>query len=240
MKRFAYTVILLLACGEAYAQPGTGVPPHKVPTLVDSMTVMPYLTGSLNLFSGQAFLANASGPGIGGGVTFDFTKTGQKAGFMFDVAFQDMYGAAQNGDCIGSLVTGSSGVSPSADAYQYWDYLLLEPFLKLQTSSKQTGYFMIGASFGMALLSETVSIAPGYPYKYTFWDGTPFGNRFRLDLRAGVGVQLAKIGTHALILEARAGYPLTNEISNYPNECTGGVLGNWKIITIQGNLGLRL
>jgi hypothetical protein len=240
MKRSLFLVILLLAGAEAFAQPGTGVPPRRVPTVGDSLTVMPYLTGSLNLFSGKAFLANATGPGFGGGVTFDFTKEGQKAGFMCDIAFQDMYGAAQNGDCIGSLVTGSGGVSPSADAYQYWQYLLLEPFLKLQTSSKRTGYFMIGASFGMAVQSETVSIAPGYPYKYTSWDGTTFGNRFRLDIRAGVGVELAKIGTHALILEARAGYPLTNEISNYPNECTGGELGNWKIITIQGNLGLRL
>jgi hypothetical protein len=239
MNRFVYMVIFLLVAGGAFAQPGTGMEPHKVSTLVDTMTVMPYLTASMNLFSGQAFLANASGPGIGGGISFDLTKVGQKVGFMFDFAFQDMYGVAQNGSCISSLVA-TAPVSPSADAYQYWDYLLFEPFIKIQTNSKRMGYFMIGASVGMAVQSETVLIAPGYPYEYEKWDDTPFGNRFRLDLRAGVGVELAKIGKHSLILEARAGYPLTNEISNYPNECTGGILGNWRIITIQGNLGLRL
>jgi hypothetical protein len=234
MKRFAIMVMLLFAVGEAIAQPGVGVPQRKNSTLVDSMTVMPYLTGSLNLFSGPAFLANASGPGFGGGITFDLTKEGQKMGFMFDFAFQDMYGVAQNGNSLSSLATGVSGVSPSANAYQYWDYVLFEPFLKLQTSSKRTGYFMIGASFGMSVLSETVSIAPGYPTEYQNWAGTPYGNRFRLDLRAGVGVQLAKIGTHALMLEARAGYPITEELSN------GSGSGDWRIITIQGNLGLRL
>jgi hypothetical protein len=234
MNRIAFVVIFLLVAGEAFAQPGTGVEPHKTSTLVDTMTVMPYLTASMNLFSGQAFLANASGVGAGGGISFDLTKIGQKAGFMFDFAFQDMYGVAQNGGYISSLVTGTGGVSPSANAYQYWDYLLFEPFLKIQTNSKRMGYFMIGASFGMSVMSETVNIAPGYPAEYQNWASTPFGNRFRLDLRAGVGVELAKIGNHSLMLEARAGYPLTNELTD------GNGTGDWRIITIQGNLGLRL
>ncbi len=235
MKRFACLVLFLLTASEAFAQQGVGVEPHKVPTLVDTVTVMPYLTASLNLFSGQAFLANATGPGAGGGILFDLTKEGQKIGFMFDFAFQDMYGVSQNGSYISSLVTGDSGVNPSATAYHYWQYLLFEPFLKFQTKGKRLGYFMLGASFGFAVESETVSIAPGYPYEYQSWDATPFGNRFRLDLRAGVGVELGKIGNHSLVIEFRAGYPVTNEISNY-----GGSSGSLRIITIQGNLGLRL
>jgi hypothetical protein len=236
-KRFAFLVILLLAGGEAFAQDPSSVEgkTNKVPVLFDTMTVMPYLTVSMNLFSGQAFLADASGPGFGAGITFDLTKEGQKTGFMFDFAFQEMYGVAQNGSFISPLVTGDTGVNPSANAYHYWQYLLFEPFLKLQTSSKRTGYFMIGASCGFAVESETVSIAPGYPYEFQNWDQTSFGHRFRLDLRAGVGVELAKIGSHSLMLEARAGYPLTNEISNY-----GGSTGSLRIITIQGNFGVRL
>ncbi len=235
MMRFAIAAILLVAAGEAFAQAGTGVQPNRVPTLVDSVTFMPYLTASLNLFSGQAFLANASGPGFGGGITFDLTKEGQKVGFMFDFAFQEMYGVAQNGSVLSPLVTLDTSISPSANAYHYWQYLLFEPFLKFQTSSKRMGYFMIGASLGFAVESETVSIAPGYPNEYQIWNDTPFGNRFRLDIRAGVGVELAKIGTHSLMLEARAGYPVTSEISNY-----GSSSGSLRIITIQGNLGLRL
>ena len=211
MKRFAILVIFLLTAGEAFAQQGasssqgTGMPSNKVPTLVDTVTVkcQYQLTGSFNIFSGQAFLANASGLGIGGGITFDLTKQGQKMGFMFDFAFQDMYGEAQNGSYLSSLSPGVSGVSPSANAYQYWDYVLFEPFLKFQTNSKRTGYFMIGASFGLSVLSETVNIAPGYSTEYQNWAGTPYGNRFRLDLRAGVGVELAKIGNHSLMLEAQ-------------------------------------
>ncbi len=236
MKRSLFLVILLLAGAEAFAQPGTGVPPRRVPTVGDSLTVMPYLTGSLNLFSGKAFLANATGPGFGAGLTFDFTKEGQKVGFMCDFAFQDMYGVAPNGNFV---LIPSDSILVSADAYHYWYYLLFEPFLKIQTSGKQKGYFIIGASMGLAVLSETVSIGQGQT-QFTAWDGTPFGNRFRFDIRAGLGVELAKIGGHELVFEARAGYPLTNEISNYSNIYGGNGPGNWKIITIQGNLGLRL
>ncbi len=238
MKCFACLVLFLLTAGEAFAQDPSIIEAQKaekVPTLVDTLTIMPYLTGSLNLFSGKAFYANGTGPGIGGGIAFDLTKEGQKTGFMFDFAFQDMYGLSQNGSSISPLVTGDSGVSPAANAYHYWQYLLFEPFLKLQTKSKRMGYFMIGASFGFAVESETVSIAPGYPYQYQHWDQSPWGNRFRLDIRAGVGVELAKIGKHSLMLEARAGYPVTSEISNF-----GGSSGSLRIITIQGNLGLRL
>lgn len=216
------------------------VPTRKVHPLFDTVTVMPYITGSLNLFSGGAFLANATGPGIGGGILFDLTNVGQKTGFMFDFAFQDMYGVGINGSYLSPLVTGDTGVTPSANAYHYWQYLLFEPFVKFQTKGKRLGYFMVGASLGFAILEETVSIAPGYPYEYQNWDATPFGHRFRADLRVGVGVELAKIGSHSLILEARAGYPITKEITNYNFIGGTGTSGDWRIITIQGNLGLRL
>ena len=235
MKRtLACTILSLLAASGAFAQQGTGVPPRKVPMLVDTMTIMPYLTGSLNLFSGQAFLANATGSGFGGGLSFDLTKQGQKAGLMFDFAFQDMYGIAQNGN---SIRISNDSILGSADAYHYWYYVLFEPFLKLQTSGRQKGYFIIGASMGFAVFAETVSIGEGAT-QIQKWGDTPYSSRFRFDLRAGVGVELAKIHGHELILEARAGYPLTNELSNLEN--AGGVAGNWKIVTIQGNLGLRL
>ncbi len=198
--------------------------------------MMPYLTASLNFFSGKAFLANATGPGVGGGLLFDMTNEGQPVGFMFDFAFQDMYGAAPNGNCVN--ISGDTVLAP-ADAYHYWQYLLFEPFLKLQTKGKQKGYFMIGASFGFAVLSETVSQGQTLT-QYALWGASDYAHRFRFDLRAGIGVQLAAIHGHALILEARAGYPLTNEISNYPNVCTGGEFGNWHIITLQANLGLKL
>lgn len=219
-------------------QKGGGIisPRRHVPTLVDTMTMMPYVTASLNLFSGKAFLANATGPGGGGGLLFDMTKDGQKVGFMFDFAFQDMYGVGQNGNCVS--ISGDT-ILESANAYHYWQYVLFEPFLKFQTSGKQKGYFMLGASFGFAVLSETVSIGQDLT-QYARWDQTSFGNRFRLDLRAGIGVQLAQIDRHALILELRAGYPVTNAISNFPNECLGGGSGNWRIITLQANVGVRL
>ncbi len=242
LVRRRISIVFLLAaafCRPATAQQsGGGIlsPVPKVPTLVDTMTMMPYLTASLNLFSGKAFLANATGMGIGGGLLFDLTKDGQRTGFLFDFAFQDMYGVAQNGSCVN--ISGDT-ILESANAYHYWQYLLFEPFLKLQTPGKQKGYFMIGASFGFAVLSETVSIGQDLT-QYARWDQSKYGSRFRLDLRAGVGEQLANIDGHALILEVRAGYPVTNEISNYANVCTGGDIGNWKIVTLQANVGLKL
>jgi hypothetical protein len=239
MRRIAMGMLLLCGFSQvALAQKAGGIlsPTVRVPTLVDTMTMMPYVTASLNLFSGKAFLANATGPGVGGGLMFDLTKDGQKTGFMFDFAFQDMYGAAQNGNCVN--ISGDTILEP-ANAYHYWQYLLFEPFLKLQTSAKQKGYFMIGASVGFAVLAETVSIGQDLT-QFARWDQSRFGNRFRLDLRAGVGVQLGKIAKHALILELRGGYPVMNAISNYANACTGGEIGNWRIITFQANLGLKL
>jgi hypothetical protein len=236
---FAFLLLLLSGVREASSQTpaGTSTEPAKpkVATLVNTLAVMPYITGSLNLFSGKAFPANATGIGYGAGLAFDMTQKNEKLGFFFDFAFQDMRGSAQNN---GSSVQGSDSVLAPATAYHYWQYILFEPFLKIQ-GEKKNGYFLIGASLGYAVLSETVSRG-ATTTEYALWNEGPFGNQFRFDLRAGIGVKLADIGKHDLILEARAGYPLTNVISNYQNASTGGEAGNWRIITIQANLGLRL
>ncbi|GEM_PF-2419932 len=222
----------------AHAQtPEKGVPPPVTP-LFDKVTIMPYVTGSLNLFSGKAFPANATGAGFGGGLSFDLTKEGQKVGLMFDFAFQDMRGFGANGSCIQLNPDPNDSLIEPADAYHYWQYVLFEPFLKFQGGARN-GYFMIGASFGLAVISETENKGVTYT-DYSFWDHSEYATRFRLDIRAGLGVKLADIGKHQLILEARAGYPITNAISNYASRCTGGELGNWRIITMQANLGLRI
>jgi hypothetical protein len=234
-----------LGASKASAQSPVGtetpIPPKpKVATLVNTVTIMPYITASLNLFSGKAFPANATGIGYGGGLAFDLTDPGQRVGFLFDFAFQDMRASAQNGNCITGInnATNTDSLLGPANAYHYWRYILFEPFLKFQ-GAKKNGYFLIGASLGFAVLSETESRGITST-EYVLWDGTPFGNQFRLDIRAGLGVELAKIGTHELILEARAGYPVTNVISNFQNACTGGEIGSWRIITVQANLGLRV
>jgi hypothetical protein len=203
------------------------------------MTIMPYITGSLNFFSGMAFPLPASGPGIGGGLSFDMTKEGQKMGFMFDFAFQDMAGYAANGSYVElpAYYGLKDTVTPVADAYHYWYYLVFEPYLKLQGKARN-GYFIIGASIGMAVLGETVNKSQEIT-QFLDWRDSPYGNIFRFDIRAGIGVKLANFGTHELILEARAGYPLTNVISNFPTG-TGGTPGSWRVITMQANLGLRI
>jgi len=236
--------ILLGSRGTAISQVRDGVGTPRMTTLVNTVTIMPYLTGSFNTFSGLAFPATAKGLGFGGGLTFDLTDSGQSAGLLFDFAFQDMRGAAQNGGCY---IPGLSGGNPAqdtlvqpADAYHYWQYILFEPFLKLQGHNKN-GYLLLGVSLGYAVLSESINIpASPSPQQGTLWNGTPYGNQFRLDLRIGLGAKLAQIGTHQLILEMRAGYPVTNAIKSYANLCSGGGTGSWRIITLQANLGLRI
>jgi len=237
-RLFIALAILGIAVGTASAQPQGGVITPAVPTLVKKVTIMPYITASMNLMSGKAFSNNATGIGFGGGLTFDLTEDGQKAGLMFDFAFQDMRGYAANGNCV-QPISGNEGILEPANAYHYWEYVMFEPFLKIQSNNKRNGYFLIGASFGFAILSETVSRGQTVT-EYILWSGSPFSNLFRLDLRAGLGVELAKIGTHALILEARAGYPISNVISDYNNRCNAGETGGWRIITLQANLGLRI
>jgi len=235
------SITLLLWSGVAsrgYAQSTTHARVASVPALFDTIVVMPYLTGSLNLMSGKAFPANATGPGIGGGLSFDLTKEGQTAGFVFDFAFQDMYAFAQNGNCV-HPVSGQDSLLESADAYHYFQYLLFEPFLKLQGKTDRRGYFLIGASIGMPVLMETYSVG-STTTEQALWNNSPYAHRLRVDIRAGLGVKLGKIGNHDLVLEARGGYPITPVITNYYNQCSGGDVGDWRIITFQANIGMRL
>jgi hypothetical protein len=227
-------VLLVVGVIPAVAQtPGTGVP-QQVPTLVKELHIMPYVTASYNRFSGKAFPISASGVGYGAGLVFDLTTQEQRTGVYFDFAFQDMRGVAKNGSCVHANDT----VLEPADAYHYWQYILFEPFLKMQRGDGR-GYFLIGASFGFATKSQTDSRGDNKT-ESTSWEGTELGNQFRLDIRAGVGVKLADFGGHGLIFEGRFGYPLTAAIANFKNVCGGGELGNWQILTVQGNLGLRI
>jgi hypothetical protein len=224
-------------CGSARAQT-TQADQKKAAgwTLVDSVHFMPYLTMSANFHSGEAFPKSATGIGYGFGLAFDLTKDGQKLGAYFDFAYQDMRASAIEGGCMNQLVTDT--LLSTVKASHYFQYVSLETFLKIQ-GEKSNGYLLIGASFGFAVLEETFYQGL-YRTSVADWKGTDFGNPFRLDLRLGLGIVLAKFGTHKLILEARAGYPVTAAISNYVNVCTGGgVAGNWRIITLQGNLGYR-
>jgi hypothetical protein len=233
----------------AHAQGSVREPLPEAAPLVKHMTVMPYLTGSLNIMSGLAFPGKATGPGFGGGLTFDMTEEGQSAGLMFDFAFQDMYAVSKNGSCInpglGSVNPGDTSQTidlylETADAYHYFYYLLFEPFLKLQSAKDHRGYFMIGASIGMPVLMETYFVSEHY-HMQAQWNNSPYGHRLRLDARVGVGVKLGKIKGHDFMLEARGGYPITPVITDYVNQCSAtGDIGDWKIFTLQINLGIRL
>lgn len=230
-------VLIALMCFVALPvfgqQPGTGVPP-QVPTLVKELHIMPYITASYNTFSGKAFPIAAHGVGFGAGLAFDLTSAEQRLGVYFDFAFQDMRGYAKNGSCVHANDT----VLNPADAYHYWQYVLFEPFLKIQRGDGR-GYFLVGASFGFANRSQTDSKGETRT-ESSSWEGSESGNQFRLDVRAGLGVKLAEFSGHALIFEGRVGYPITAAISDYKNACGGGELGSWRIVTLQGNLGLRI
>lgn len=238
-------ILLLTSFGNSASAQSVANPTVAQTGLVKNLTVMPYLTGSLNIMSGKAFPATATGPGIGGGLTFDWTAPGQSAGLMFDFAFQDMYASAHDGSCINPSLTG--GTSPgdtiellleSANAYHYFMYLLFEPFLKLQSAKDSRGYFIIGASIGMPVVMETYSQNDQHSVA-ALWNNDPYAHRLRVDLRIGLGTKIGHIGKHDLILEARGGYPVTNVLTDYANACSGGDVGNWRIITFQANLGLR-
>ncbi len=227
----------ILTCGlTAQAQSPTGQRMAPVHTLVDSVHFMPYLTLSANFHSGEAFPKSASGLGGGFGLAFDMTNDGQKLGAYFDFAFQDMRASSLEGGCMTQQVSDSFLSTVRAD--HYFQYASIETFLKIQ-GEKSNGYLLLGASFGFAVLEETVYQGL-YRTSIADWKGTDYENPFRLDLRIGLGIVLARFGSHRLILEARAGYPITNALSNYTNVCTGsGIAGNWRIVTLQGNLGYR-
>jgi hypothetical protein len=221
-------------------------PEPEVTPLVKHMTVMPYLTGSMNIMSGKAFPGKATGLGMGGGLLFDMTEEGQKSGFMFDFAFQDMYAVAKEGSCINPGLAGATGNDTidlfleTADAYHYFYYLLFEPYLKLQNDKNHRGYFMIGASIGMPVLMETYFVSEHFRQQAQ-WNNSPNGHRLRVDARVGIGVKLGKIANRDFVVEVRGGYPITPVITDYSNQCSAtGETGDWRIVTLQVNFGLRL
>lgn len=231
---------VLVAPGSLIAQTGTTtetkverLPPPE--GIVENMFFMPYITASMNLHSGKAFLKSASGAGYGFGIAFDLTKDGQKSGFYFDFAFQDMRAAADDGTCandeIDTLLT-------SVRAEHYFQYVSFEPFLKLQ-GERANGYFLVGASLGYAVKSLTIKNGDVRD-EYSNWSSQDFHNSFRFDLRAGLGLILANMGSQKVILEARVGYPITTALSDLRTFCNDtGEAGDWRIISLQANLGLR-
>jgi len=231
-------LLTVVATTQLFAQGNETDKPQKqkVSTLVDSVYFMPYITGSANFHSGEAFPKGATGLGYGFGLAFDLTKDGQRLGAYFDFAFQDMRAAAEEGGCMNQTSTDS--LLSTVRAEHYYQYLQFETFLKLQ-GEHSNGYLLAGLSFGYAVLAETFYRGL-YRTTVVDWKGTDYFNPLRVDIRIGLGVVLAHLGTHKLILEARAGYPITNAISNYNNICTGtGIAGGWRIVTLQANLGYR-
>lgn len=242
---FAVVILQIISIQTSRAQSVREVQP-EVASIVKHMTVMPYVTGSLNIMSGKAFPGKATGPGFGAGLTFDMTEDGQSAGLMFDFAFQDMYAVAKDGSCINPYLAGAAPGDTldlfleTADAYHYFSYLLFEPFLKLQSAKDKRGYFIIGASIGMPVVMESYFVSEHYRQQAQ-WNNSPYGHRLRIDGRVGIGLKLGKIAKHDFVLEARGGYPITPVITDYVNQCSAtGDIGDWRILTLQVNLGVRL
>lgn len=205
--------------------------------IVKTLTVMPYATISYNFQSGQAFPKGAQGLGYGFGIAFDLTEEKQPIGAYFDFAYQDMRASVNDGAC--KLVKESDTVTETVPVKHYFSYALFEAFVKFQ-SAKSNGYFLLGASAGIATTALTVKEGPGTPF-YSDWHGSDFYNSFRLDIRAGLGIKLGYISGHQLVFEARFGYPVTTVISEYHDICNGSTAhGSWRVVTMQGNIGLRL
>jgi hypothetical protein len=199
---------------------------------------MPYATLSYNIQSGEAFPKSAQGLGYGFGIAFDLSEEKQPLGVYFDFAYQDMRAHAADGTC--GRTSYSDTVSQSLPVTHYFSYVLLEAFAKLQ-SAKSNGYFLIGASLGLATSALTVREGAVSEEQFAEWKTLPAFTPFRLDIRAGIGIKLGYISGHQLVFEARFGYPVTNVISDYADFCNGSnAHGPWRIVTLQGNIGLRL
>lgn len=204
--------------------------------LVKKIGVMPYITLSYNLQSGQAFPKSATGVGYGFGIAFDFAPEKQPLGLYVDFAYQDMRASADEGAC--KLINENDTIAQTVPVTHYFSYALMEAFLKLQ-SPKTNGYFLIGGSFGFSTTGLSVREGPGLP-EYSNWSGLEFYNKFRFDIRGGLGFKLSEISGHPLIFEARFGYPVTVVITKYQDICNGSSAnGSWRDVTLQGNIGLR-
>jgi len=238
---FCTVVMLTLSCSSVFAQKSDSSGAKKrlreEVGIVKSLTVMPYATVSFNLQSGQAFPKSAQGLGYGFGLAFDLTEDKQPLGAYFDFAYQDMRASVNDGAC--KLVNEADTVTATVPVTHYFSYALFEGFLKLQTL-KSNGYFLIGASIGVATTALTVKEGPG-AQEFSEWRSSSFYNGFRLDIRAGLGIKLGYISGHQLVFEARFGYPVTNVITDYHDICNGSSAhGPWRVVTLQGNIGLRL
>ncbi len=206
--------------------------------IVKSITVMPYATISYNLQSGEAFPKSAQGVGYGFGLAFDLSEDKQPIGAYFDFAYQDMRAHAADGSC--GLVASTDTVSQSLSVTHYFSYALFEGFVKFQ-SLKSNGYFLIGASAGLATTGLSVRDGAIPQYEFSEWKTVATYHAFRLDIRAGLGIKLGYISGHQLVFEARFGYPVTNVLGDYSDFCNGSdAHGPWRVVTMQGNIGLRL
>jgi len=114
---------------------------HQETGLVRKIGVMPYVTLSYNLQSGQAFPKSATGVGYGFGIAFDFAPDKQPLGLYVDFAYQDMRASANDGAC--KLIHDNDTIAQTVPVTHYFSYALMEAFLKLQ-SPKTNGYFLIG------------------------------------------------------------------------------------------------
>lgn len=215
---------------------------QPVETVVNKLTVYPYATISLNYHSGQAFPKSATGIGYGLGLAFDLTEDKQPIGFYFDIAYQDMRAAAADGGCMDIDLTDTEDISRTVETEHFFSYALFEAFLKLQ-SERAKGYFLIGVSTGIVTSALTVRRSPDTrlaPDLYSEWKSSDFHNKLRLDLRAGIGVQLGYIAGYPLVFEARFGYPIIAALTEYDDYCNANeARGPWRILSLQGNLGMR-
>lgn len=213
-----------------------------VPVVAPKVTIYPYATISLNYQSGQAFPKSATGIGYGFGLAFDLTEDKQPVGLYFDLAYQDMRARSADGGCMDINLTDTFDISQTVKTEHYFSYALFEAFLKLQ-SEKGKGYFLIGVSTGIATQALTVKRSPDKslaPDLFSEWKSSDFHNKLRLDLRAGIGVQLGHIAGYPLIFEARFGYPIIAALTEYDDYCNANdAKGPWRILSLQGNIGLR-
>jgi hypothetical protein len=247
MRYLIILVVVLFSAQSTLAQTdttkkGRRVLREPVPAVASKVTVYPYATISLNYHSGQAFPKSATGIGYGFGLAFDLTEDKQPIGVYFDIAYQDMRAQSPDGGCMDVDLTDSNEVSQTVATEHYFSYALFEAFLKLQ-SEKAKGYFLVGLSTGLVTSALTVKRAPDPQVAkdvYSEWKSTSFFNKLRLDLRAGIGVQLGYIAGYPFVLEARFGYPIIPALTEYDEVCNANdAKGPWRILSLQANVGLR-